>query len=76
MQQRWSEITYYGTPEKGYTDSGFWKYLNYVFTKDEHDHDVSVKRLPVEHLEYLQVVWLHMLALTGGLIPKSRQIRM
>ena len=71
-----AEIQCLGTPEKGYTDSGFWKFLNYVYTKDSHDSDKPVKRLMSDDVDYLKVVFLFMLACPVLAIPKSRQIRM
>jgi len=76
IEDKLSEITYYGTPEMGYADSGFWQFVAHVRTKDEHDYENPVKPIDVEKYEYMQVVWLHMLHLTSGFIPKSRQIRM
>lgn len=70
------DISFYGTPEKGYADSGFWKFVQLVKTKDEHAVGDPVHPLDINKYTYLQVVWLHMLHMTRGLIPKSRQIRM
>ena len=69
-------IQFRGTPELGYTDSGFWLFLNYVYTKDSHDVANAVKLLPVGEKDYLKVVILFMLACDRLLIPKSRQIMM
>lgn len=76
IEDRMAEICYYGTPEKGYADSGFWKYLSYVKTFDAHDYENPVKPLDVARYSYLQVVWLHMLNLSSCAFPKSRQLRM
>jgi len=74
---QWHEdVQEYGTPEKGYLDSGFWKYLGYVKTKDSHDHDNPVKALMADAPVYLIIVFLYMLAAPVLAIPKSRQMRM
>jgi hypothetical protein len=65
-----------GTPDKGYTDAGVWEFLNYVYTKDSHDHDQPVKKLLGEDDRYIVVVILYMLACPKLLVSKSRQIRM
>lgn len=70
------EVSFYGTPEKCYTDSGFWLFVNQVLTKDEHDPFRPVKPIDVERYQYLQVIWLHMLHLTSLWIPKSRQTKL
>ena len=69
-------IQFFGTPEKGYTDSGLWEFLEYVYTKDQHDHENPVK--PLIHKEdiYIIVVYLFLLACPVIDIPKSRQVRM
>ena len=71
-----AEVQVYGTPEMGYTDSGLWKFLKHVKTKDSHDHDNPVKRLMADSAVYMIVVFLYMLACPVLAIPKSRQIRM
>jgi len=68
-------IQFYGTPENGYTDSGFWRFLRYVYTKDSHD-DQPVKPLMADAPEYLVVVFLYMLACEVLAVPKSRQMRL
>ncbi len=70
------QIQFYGTEEFGYTDSGLWKFLPYVKTKDSHDRKHPVKPLPVSDKVYLQIVFLFMLACDKLLLPKSRQIMM
>jgi len=70
------EVFFYGTPEKGYADSGFWKYLPYVYTKDSHSPDNPVRRIIGEGDDYAIIVFLHMLACNDLAVPKSRQIRM
>ena len=70
------QIAFYGTPEKRYADSGFWKFARLVQTKDEHDRDNPVKSLDLDKFQYMNVVWLHMLHLNRMLMPKSRQVRM
>lgn len=71
------EICFYGTPENGYADSGFWKFLRYVKTKDSHGSDSTdtVKPLMGDSPEYLVVMFLFMLASNVLAIPKSRQMR-
>lgn len=69
-------IQFYGTPEKGYTDSGLWSFLPYVYTKDSHDGNSPVKPLMDDHPEYMFVVFLYMLACPVLGIPKSRQMRL
>jgi len=69
------KVMFYGTPEKGYTDSGFWRYLSHVKTNDAHDHDKPVKHLMGDTPEYLIVVFLYMLACELLACPKSRQMR-
>lgn len=72
IEDRLAEICFRGTPEAGYLDSGFWKFLEYVRTKDEHDPVNPVKPFPVK--EYNIWAFTHMLACEKLLIPKSRQI--
>jgi len=69
-------IAFYGTPELGYTDSGLWEFLTYVYTKDSHDKVTPRKPLLGDDPDYAKVVFLHMLACDNLDIPKSRQIRM
>ena len=76
IHSRMAKVTFFGTPENQFRDSGFWEFLKYVKTKDEHDYDNPVKPLNMAENEYLQVVWLHMLMMGKLLIPKSRQIKM
>lgn len=68
------QIAFRGTPEKGYTDSGLWLFLEYVYTKDEHDKKNPVKLLPVKEKLYLKILFLYMLSCDKLLVPKSRQI--
>jgi len=68
------QVQFYGTKELGYTDSGLWKFLPYVFTKDSHDRDTPVKALPVAEQVFLKVVFLYMLACQVLACPKSRQM--
>lgn len=76
IEEQQARVAFYGTPEKGYADSGLWEFLQYVKTKDEHDHQNPVKALDWEKYSYAQVVFLHMLHLGNAYIPKSRQVRM
>ena len=69
-------VLFYGTPEKGYADSGLWEFLKHVYTKDAHDPLNPVKRLIGEGDDYIIVVLLYMLHFNDLCIPKSRQIRM
>ena len=71
-----SRIMFYGTEERAYTDSGLWKFLPYVMTKDSHDKANPVKPLLQDNPEYAVIVFLFMLAFDDLAIPKSRQIRM
>lgn len=70
------QIQFYGTEEMGYTDSGLWRFLSYVKTKDSHDKRHPVKPIPVQDKVYLKVVFLFMLCCDKLLLPKSRQIMM
>ncbi len=70
------EVLFYGTPEEGYSDSGLWKFLEHVYTKDAVDLEHPKKKLLGEGDVYAIVVFLYMLACQSLLIPKSRQIRM
>ena len=72
IQDKLAVICHRGTPEAGYLDSGFWEFLKYVRTKDEHDPASPVKMFPVK--EYNIWAFTHMLACEKLLIPKSRQI--
>jgi hypothetical protein len=65
-----------GTPENGYSDSGLWHFLQYVYTKDAHDKKNPIKKLIGPGDEYAIIVFLYMMACTDLLVPKSRQIRM
>lgn len=76
IEEQQRRVAFYGTPEKGYTDSGLWEFLQYVRTKDEHDHENPIKPLDWEKYQYAQVVFLHWLALGSMYVPKSRQVRM
>lgn len=69
-------IQFRGTPEMGYTDSGLWSFLPYVYTNDSHDEDTTIKPLMSDFPEYMVVVFLYMLACPTLAIPKSRQMRM
>jgi len=71
-----ARIMFYGTPEMGYTDSGLWEFLPYVYTKDSHDKETPRKLLLGDDPDYAKVVFLYMLACNNLDIPKSRQIRM
>ena len=71
-----ADVQFYGTAEKGYTDSGLWKMLPHIYTKDSHDKDHPVKPLMGDYADYMKVVFLYMLACPVLAIPKSRQIRM
>lgn len=73
LKDAWKRVYFRGTPEKFYTDSGFWEYIKYVKTKDEHDPQNAVKPLPYWK-PYIQVTFLFMLNCSRLLIPKSRQI--
>ncbi len=77
IEKAQQEVLFYGTPEKGYADSGFWKFLQHVYTKDEKDKDDPVKKLiKLPDDVYLVIVFLYLLACDDFLGPKSRQIRM
>jgi hypothetical protein len=76
IEKAQAEVFAPGTPENGYADSGLWKFLSYVYTKDAHDKQNPVKRLLGPGDEYAIIVFLYMLACTDLLVPKSRQIRM
>ena len=80
--QVFGRLQKWGTAENFYMDSGIWKWLRYVKTKDEHDNNNPVKAFPLEkdYINFLIVMMLaafdperedvpHMLA-----ICKSRQI--
>lgn len=69
-------VLFYGTAEKGYSDSGLWEYLNHVYTKDSHRPEEPVRKLLGEGDQYGIIVFLYMLACNDLAIPKSRQIRM
>lgn len=73
IERRHERICFRGTPEQGYRDSGFWEFLQYVYTKDEHDVVSPVKAMPWEK-EYMMWTFVHMLACEKLLVPKSRQI--
>lgn len=62
----------WGTPENCYLDSGIWKWLQYVQTKDE-QADTPVRPFPLEK-EYVQVLIIFMLGLPELWIVKSRQM--
>lgn len=68
-----AELAFWGTPEKAYTDSGLFKYLQYVKTKDEGDQHNPVKPFPL--MPYILATFMWMLACPTIAIPKSRQIR-
>lgn len=76
IEQKQKSVLALGTKKKGYTDSGFWEFLKYVYTKDEHDKVNPEKRIMGEGDVYMIIVFLYMLACDDLLIPKSRQIRM
>jgi hypothetical protein len=69
-------VSFYGTREKGYADSGLWLFLKHVKTFDEHDRENPIKPLDVDKYQYLVYVFLHMLALNEMFMPKSRQVKM
>lgn len=72
-------ISFYGTPEKDYLDSGLWLFLKYVKTKDEHDPLNPLKPLPQTDdatKAYILTVFHHMLKHQQLAVPKSRQIMM
>src|SRR5574343_164828 len=68
-----AEMKCWGTPEKCYADSGFWKWIQYARTKDEHDPNRPVKNFPLGK-EYVQLTFLMMLGCPVLGIAKSRQI--
>jgi hypothetical protein len=70
----WAKVCFRGTPEKFYTDSGFWEFVKYAKTFDSHDPDHPVKQFPYWE-PYVQATFLHMLNCRQLLIPKSRQIK-
>ena len=76
IEKKQREVLFYGTPELGYTDSGLWEFLKYVYTKDAIDLKKPIKRLLGEGDIYAIVVFLYMLVDESVLIPKSRQVRM
>ena len=78
LAERHRQVLFYGTPEMGYADSGFWTFLNYVYTKDAHGKSSkdTIKKLMGDDAEYLVTVFLYMLACDRLAIPKSRQMRM
>jgi hypothetical protein len=70
-------ISFYGTPEKQYADSGLWAFLPYVRTKDEHVRSACL--LPVNgdngHLkDFIRYTFLMMLANPVLAVAKSRQM--
>ena len=65
-----------GTEELGYTDSGLWEFLPYVYTFDSHGDEVTERPLLSDDPDYAKIVFLYMLACKNLDIPKSRQIRM
>ena len=69
------QIQFYGTAEKGYTDSGFWRFLPLVKTKDAHDLDNPEKPLWGDRAVYLVIVFLYLLACPVLAFAKSRQMR-
>ena len=71
-----AQVQKYGTKELGYTDSGLWSFLPFVFTKDSHDRDNPVKTLPVAEQTFLKIAFLYMLCCQVLAIPKSRQMMM
>ena len=75
LEKLHEELWFYGTPEKGYTDSGFWKFLPMVYTNDTNDDDNPVKPILGKGDEYLIVVGLFMLACRNLALTKSRQMR-
>lgn len=76
IEELHAEVFFPGTEENGYGDAGLFKFLPYVYTKDEHDKLNPEKPLIGEGDEYLLIVFLYMLACEDLLVPKSRQIRM
>lgn len=72
---RHAQILPWGTPEKSYTDSGLWWFLNQVYTKDEHEKiGDPTKKLPVFDKQYMQATFIYMLHYPTLAIVKSRQI--
>ena len=65
-------ISFYGTPEANYQDSGLWEYLTYVKTVDEHDKIDPFKTIPPK--EYLLQILNAFLRGDIVAIAKSRQI--
>lgn len=76
ISDKQKECLFYGTPEEGYSDSGLWKYLTYVYTKDSHSPLDPVRKILGSGDDYAIIVFLYMLACNDLSIPKSRQIRM
>ena len=70
-----AKVQFAGTAEKGYTDSGLWKFLAHVNTKDSQEKGSRIiKRLPVAEKDFLKILFLFMLCFDRLLIPKSRQM--
>lgn len=69
------EVQFWGTPENGYLDSGLWRFLDHVYTKDEGDSKNPVKKLMGDKKDYMYVTFLFWLSHPNVLGPKSRQIR-
>jgi hypothetical protein len=74
LRASWARVCFRGTPEKFYTDSGFWEFVQYCKTFDSHDPGNPVKQFPYWE-PYVQACFLHMLNCRQLLIPKSRQIK-
>jgi hypothetical protein len=73
LEARWKPMKVWGTPEKMYADSGFWEFLKYVKTMDEHDQDKPIKPFPLDK-PYVVLLILFLLALPVFAVPKSRQM--
>lgn len=73
LEARWAPMKAWGTPEKMWADSGFWEFLKYVKTMDEHDPDKPIKPFPIDK-PYVVLLILFLLALPVFAVPKSRQM--
>lgn len=67
------KLAYWGTPENGYRDSGFWEWVKYVRTNDNHDDSNPIKPLPL-HKPHIILAFTFLLGCPRLVIPKSRQI--
>ena len=74
IKRKHKEVFAHGTADLGYTDCGIWKFLPYVYTKDE--HATPPVRSFLNHGDiYVIILILYMLACDSLLVPKSRQMR-